>query len=329
MQRVLAATALVACLALGPRAVLAETPTPEALVDALNAVFGRHARLRASHAKGLCAEGRFEPSAAGRDFSSSPLFAGPAPVTARFSIAGGNPKVSDKARAARGLALRVQLADGGEHDLVMLSTPMFFAPDPETFLGFLQVRVPDPATGKPDPDKAKAFAEEHPETKRQAAYLAQAPIPASYATLPYFAIHTFLFADAQGLQQPARWVLEPAAGAQGLSEAELEQKDDNYLAAELRQRVAAGPVAWSVQLQLPTAADPLTDPTVAWPDDRPRVEVGRLEITAVAADGTPGDCDPLVFLPDNLAPGIEPVPGDPILAARSPAYAVSLARRME
>jgi catalase len=329
MQRVVAATALVACLAFAPGFAPAEEPTPEALVDALNAVFGRHKGLRASHAKGLCAEGRFEPTAAGRKFSSSPLFAGPAPVTARFSIAGGNPKVSDKARAARGLALRVHLADGAEHDLVMLSTPMFFAPDPETFVGFLQVRVPDPATGKPDPDKVKAFAEAHPETKRQAAYLAEAPISASDATLPYFAIHTFILTDAQGRQQPARWVLEPAAGVQGLSEAELEPLGDDYLAAKLRERVATGPAAWSVQLQLPAADDPLTDPTVAWPDDRQRVEVGRLEITGVAAEGASGACDPLVFLPDNLAAGIEPVPGDPILAARSAAYAVSLARRME
>ncbi len=329
MQRVVAATALVACLALAPGSATAEEPTPEALVDALNAVFGRHKGLRASHAKGLCAEGRFEPTAAGREFSSSPLFAGPAPVTARFSIAGGNPKVSDKARAARGLALRVHLADGAEHDLVMLSTPVFFAPDPETFVGFLQVRVPDPATGKPDPDKIKAFAEAHPETKRQAAYLAEAPISASYATAPYFAIHTFLFTDAQGHQKPARWVFGPAAGIQGLSEAELERLGDDYLAAELRERVAAGPAMWSVQLQLPAADDPLADPTVAWPDDRQRVEVGRLEITTVAAEGAPGGCDPLVFLPDNLAAGIEPVSGDPILAARSPAYAVSLARRME
>ena len=59
MQRVVAATALVAWLALGPAPAPAEEPTPEALVDALNAVFGRHKGLRASHAKGLCAEGRF------------------------------------------------------------------------------------------------------------------------------------------------------------------------------------------------------------------------------------------------------------------------------
>jgi catalase len=84
-----------------------------------------------------------------------------------------------------------------------------------------------------------------------------------------------------------------------------------------------------VHLQLPAADDPLDDPTQAWPDDRPRVEVGRLEITAVAAEGAPGACDPLVFLPDNLAAGIEPLPGDRILPARSPAYAVSLARRTE
>jgi hypothetical protein len=31
-------------------------------------------------------------------------------------------------------------------------------------------------------------------------------VPASYATAPYFAVHTFYFTNAQVERQPARWI---------------------------------------------------------------------------------------------------------------------------
>lgn len=302
--------------------------TPEALVDALNAVFGKHQGLRASHAKGVCAEGRWVPTAEARALSTSPLFAAEAPVVARFSLAGGNPKVSDKSRTPRGLALHIELPGGGEHDFVLLSTPVFQAKDPDTFLGLLRARAPDPATGKPDPEKAKAFMDAHPDTKVFAGYLAKMPITASYATTPYWGIHTFWLVDAQGVKKPVRWSFAPEAGVVGLGEDELKQKGDDFLAAELGERLAKGPAAWTVRLHLGAPGDPLDDPTATWPDDRPSVPVARLEIGKAAAPGEKGACDPLMFRPDNLAAGFEPS-NDPILAIRTAAYAVSLARRTQ
>lgn len=302
--------------------------TAEALVDALNAVFGKHKGMRASHAKGLCAEGRWIPTAEARTLSKSPLFAAEAPVIARFSLAGGNPNVSDKSRTPRGLALRIALAGGEEHDFVLLSTPVFQAKDPDTFLGLLRARAPDPATGKPDPEKAKAFMEAHPDTKAFAAYVAKMPITASYATTAYWGVHTFWLVDAKGEKKPVRWSFEPQAGVVGLSEEELKQKGDDFLAAELRERVAKGAAAWTVTLHLGQPGDPLDDPTKTWPEDRPRVTVARLEITEVAKEGEKGACDPLMFAPDKLASGFEPS-SDPILNIRTAAYAVSFARRME
>ncbi|MCS7268106.1 MAG: catalase family peroxidase [Geminicoccaceae bacterium] len=302
--------------------------TPEALVDALNAVFGKHKGLRASHAKGVCAEGRWIPTAAGRELAKSPLFAAEAPVIARFSLAGGNPRVSDKSRTPRGLALRIALPGGEEHDFVLLSTPVFQAKDPDTFLGLLRARAPDPATGKPDPEKARAFMEAHPDTKVFAGYVAKMPITASYATTPYWGVHTFWLTDARGEKRPVRWSFEPEAGVVGLSEKELEQKPDDFLAGELRERVAKAPASWLVKLHLGQAGDSIDDPTKTWPEDRPTVTVARLAIAKVAAEGEKGACDPLMFAPDKLASGFEPS-NDPILGIRTAAYAVSLARRME
>lgn len=311
-----------------PIPAAAAEATPEALVDALNAVFGKHKGLRASHAKGVCAEGRWLPTAEARALSTSLLFAGEGRVIARFSMAGGNPKVSDKSRTPRGLALHIELPGGAEHDFVLLSAPVFAAKDPDTFLGLLRARAPDPATGKPDPEKAKAFMDANPDTKVQPAYMAKAPITASYATTPYWGIHTFWLTDAQGAKKPVRWSFTPEAGVVGLSEEEQKQKGDDYLAAELHERLAKGPAAWTVRLHLGATGDPLDDPTATWPEDRPSVTVARLEIRAADPPGEKGACDPVMFRPDNLAPGFEPS-ADPILAIRSAAYAVSLARRME
>jgi catalase len=69
----------------------------------------------------------------------------------------------------------------------------------------------------------------------------------------------------------------------------------------------------------------VTNPTVAWPADRPAVNVGRLTVTSVAPDDG-GSCRPIIFNPTALPAGIEPS-ADPTLPVRAPAYAVSLSRR--
>ena len=71
--------------------------------------------------------------------------------------------------------------------------------------------------------------------------------------------------------------------------------------------------------------DPLDDPTLAWPDERETIELGRLEVTGLAFDRD-RDGDVLVFDPVRVTDGIE-TSDDPILHARSDAYAESVLRR--
>ena len=73
------------------------------------------------------------------------------------------------------------------------------------------------------------------------------------------------------------------------------------------------------------ADDPTDDVTALWPADRPLVELGRLEITAISPSGT-ADERRLIFDPTNRTDGID-LSADPILLARSPAYSVSYERR--
>lgn len=300
---------------------------PEAIVETMYGVSKPAKGLRPSHAKGLCAEGTFTATPEAAEISTAPTFGGrPLPAMVRLGVAGASLAASDKARSTRGMALRLELPDGGRHEFVMISAPVFSVRKVEDFIPLLESRRPDPATGKPDPAKVKAYNDAHPEVLRQAEYLAKAPVPASFAQAPFWGVNTFYFTGKDGQRRPARWTVEPVAGVVGLSEEQLKSLPDNFLADELRQRVAQGPVAWDFYLQFPAEGDPLADATAAWPSDRRRVKVGRLAVTKVAPAGEPGPCEAEMFDPLVLPTGIEPS-DDPVLLVRSPVYAISVTRR--
>ncbi|MDO9314255.1 MAG: catalase family peroxidase [Burkholderiaceae bacterium] len=305
----------------------AQTSLPEAQVNALESVFGKHAGFRRAQAKGLCASGYFVGNTVGRALSSASVFSGDkVPVVARFSVGGGNPQASDKSRSVRGLALQFSLPQGEQWLTANISAPMYFVSRPEQFLPFFSARVPDPATGKPDPINLKLFSELNPETTLQAAYLARTPVPSSYGAANYWGVNAFEFVNARGKSQFARWQFVPEQGALGLTDAELKARPDHFLADELRQRVAAAPVAFDFKLQLAEIGDVLTDPTKVWPDTRTVVPAGKLVIDRVEPDAG-GACDRITFNPLVLPKGIKPS-ADPVLLARAAPYGVSLGRRL-
>ncbi|HLO64507.1 MAG TPA: catalase family peroxidase, partial [Azonexus sp.] len=276
---------------------------------------------------GTCAAGEFVGTREAARLSKSPLFSGkPVPVVARFSVSGGNPKVPDVAKSGRGLALEFQLPKGQLHHITMLNTPMFGAAQPQTFLDLMQALKPDPATGKPDPEKMKAFKASHPDNLAQADYLASNNPPASYASSSYWGIHTFKFIDKKGKATPVRWQFVPQDGEKRLSDDELKTAGANFLEAALIERTGQGPVRWDMLVSIGQPGDSETDPTVQWPADRPRIKAGTLTISrAEAQKGAP--CEPINFDPLLMAPGIQPT-DDPILRFRSPAYAVSFGKRL-
>lgn len=310
-------------MAIASAAVHAQTPPPDAFVDALQGVFGSHAGMRASHAKGVCLSGSFEATGAASAVTNAEFLQhGRTPVTARFSIGGGNPKASDKSKSVRGLALRVGGKDESA-DLVMISAPVFFVSKAEHFIPFLDARRPDPATGKPDGAKVKAFNDAHPDVKPQADYLAAAPVPASYATAPYWAVSAFRFTDAHGKTVFGRWRFEPVAGRHGLTEEQLKTESDNFLIPELHHRIDRGAVEFEAWLQIAEPGDQTTDPTLQWPADRQQLLVGRLKLNKFEDQA----CDKTMFNPLALPKGIT-ASDDSTLAVRPAAYATSLSRRL-
>ena len=99
----------------------------------------------------------------------------------------------------------------------------------------------------------------------------------------------------------------------------------DYLADELNQRLAAGPVRWDMQVSLPEAGDAIDDPSQPWPDSRRQITVATLVLTQWQPQAE-GPCRDLNFDPLILPTGVAGS-DDPILAARSAVYAQSFDRR--
>ena len=315
------------CFAQDKGAANASTVTASEAISALEGTFGVHRGQRRNHTKGTCAAGEFVGLPAASTYTRSVLFSGVSlPVIARFSVPGGNPSAPDAARTPRGMALEFKLPNGGLHHMTMLSTPMFGAATPQTFLEDILAKKPDPSTGKPNPEKIKAFKASHPDSRPQADFLAMNNPPTSWANSSYFGIHTFKFINRDQKTTPVRWRFVPRDGEKRLSDAELSSSPPNFLEQRLIERVKRGPVQWDMVLTIGAPEDPLDDPTQLWPVDRKELTIGTLTVsTATAQQGAA--CEGINFDPLVMSDGMAPT-NDPVLLFRSPAYAVSFGKRL-
>ncbi len=300
---------------------------PNRFLDQFEATFGKFEGFRRSGAKGVCAVGEFTGSADARALSVASAFSGkPVPVVARFSVGGANPKAPDNGRTQRNMALQFNLPGGEVWQMGNISSPVFGAATPDQFLGRLASLQPDPATKAPDPARVKAFADANPEVLLQGRYYASQPVPASFGTINYWGVHAFAFVNARGDKQFGKWIFEPVGGIKTLTDDEAKAKGASFLFDDLRQRVTSSGVAFDFNLQLAQPGDRIDSAVVPLPEDRRKVNMGRLVIKSVAADAT-GECVGITYNPIVLPKGVEPS-ADPMLAARAAPYAVGLGRRL-
>lgn len=328
MKRTLMATLLlglgmgagVACAAVASEA----TEAPEAIIDALKTNAGKPKGVRASFAKGQCVIGNYIPSKDAASLTRSASFTKPGELLGRFSVGGGNPKITDTNKTVlRGFSIK--LGEGQDStDILFESAPVHFAKSTQQMLAFLKVRTPGP-DGKPDAEKITAFSAENPETLNQAKYVAARPLPGSFAGVTYWGVHSFPATNAQGKQRFIKFKVVPVGGDISLSEEEAKAKPDDFLFQDINARLAAGGMKFKVLALLDRPGDPTMDLTMRWPDEdhRESVELGTLNITALAENQS---CDASIFVPGNLAPGIGEPP-DELFALRKAAYPISLIRR--
>jgi catalase len=303
------------------------TELHEQLVDAANAIYGSHPRARAFHAKGFYCEGVFEATAEAGELSRAAHLQGEEiPALVRFSLGGGDPEGHDSVREPRGIAIKLTLPGGEQTDILCVTTPVFATRTPEDFLELLRVRRPDPETGQPDLAAVGAFLEAHPESLPAVQATLGTPPPASYAQLAYHSQHAFGLVDGDGATTWVRYRIEPRAGEATLDDEEASARERDYMRAELEERLRSGPVTFDLVFVVGEEGDPIDDPTAAWPEGRRRVGAATLEVRRLV-DDPETDGEVVVFDPIRIVDGIQ-LPDDPILHARSPAYSVSVSRRM-
>ncbi|NVK39887.1 MAG: catalase family peroxidase [Oceanospirillaceae bacterium] len=297
------------------------------IIAAMEAAFGVTPGHRRNHIKGTCAVGEFKGLEAARGYSRSGLFSGESiPVIARFSLGGGNPDASDADKGVRGMALQFHLPDGDLQHMTMINVPVFGAAVPKTFYDMLVALQPDPATGKRDPERFRAFVDSHPDFQGLAQYNGSHNPPPSYANSRYYSLHAFRFVDAAGDKTLVRWYFDPRDGVKELTDAEREAAPNDFLESELIGRAQQAPLEWDMRIIIGQPGDPEADPSKPWPGDREEVVTGTLSLTA-AMSQEEGKCGGINFDPLVIADGIEPT-DDPVLKARSATYAISFGKRI-
>jgi catalase len=283
--------------------------------------------FRRAHAKGVCVTGRFASNGQGAALTHAGMLAAGAttPVLGRLSIAGGDPHAPHATARVRSMALLLSGEDRQQWRMAMNDFPFFAVSTPQGFYDQTLAARPDPATGKPDPAKMAALLRKHPEIAKFQQWAKQAPWTSSWANTQFNSVNAFRFVDAHGRARFVRWSMRPRLPFANMDKSVREQAEADYLADDLRARLAQGPLRWDLLLTVAAPGDPVDDPSQPWPQDREHVVAGTLELDTSQPQAS-GACrdvnyDPTV-LPDGIAPS-----DDPVLAARATVYAQSYNRR--
>jgi catalase len=297
------------------------------LLDALDRLAGgTHPGYRPVHARGVMGSGTFTPSPGAAKLTRAPHAARPStPVTVRFSLSAGVPTLADNAptgSSPQGIAVRFHLADHVHTDIIGHSHNGFPVRTGEEFLEFVRAAAAS-GPGAPTPPPIAAFLAAHPAAK--AFVEAPKPIPTSYARQAYFAVTAFKFTGADGQSRFGRFRIRPETGTEFLTPEQAQKKTADFLAAELSERLARGPVRFRVLVQLAEEGDKVTDSTSLWPETRPQVEFGTVEVTQRVDELAP-ELRKIIFDPVPRVDGIDSA-GDPLTAVRSELYLVSGRRR--
>jgi len=295
------------------------------LVDMIHENFqGFHPGYRGVHAQGRYYAAIFKATPEAKKLSRAVHLQGqPVPATVRHGHSpSGNPWGP---AVTPSMAVKFYLPDGTVTDLIALTIPVFFGRTPDEVLESLKTLKPDPATGKPDKEEVMQFLATRPWIANAFKLAKAVPAPVSFAQTAFHALHAFRFVNAADEGQYARYHWEPEAGVAGQPLEELQKQPTSYLFEELEARLRKAPVVFNLVLQLAKDGDPTNDPTALWPDDRPRVTIGRLEIIRTTTVEEIGD-PVMLHDPTRLTDGIE-ASDDPVLAVRRGVYEVSVAHR--
>jgi len=309
--------------------VFAPTRLPQRpMVAALHDAGVGDGGFRLNHARGICVSGMFESNGQAVPLSKAALFAvGQVLVIGRLSLAGGLPFQADNPATVRALALRFLPQGGEEWRIGTVNIPVFIVNSAQGFHDQTVATAADPGTGKPDPAKMHAFLALHPETVKALAIIKATPVSSGFADATYYGLDAFRFVNAAGDSVPVRWSLVPIEPFLPENPVQSRSKDKDYLFEALISQVSAHPLQWHLLVTIGQPGDPTDDATRPWPSARTVIDAGTVRIDQVASEAK-GRCTDVNYDPTVLPSGIE-ASDDPLLRARSAAYARSFTLRAE
>ncbi|HEY1767401.1 MAG TPA: catalase family peroxidase [Terracidiphilus sp.] len=295
------------------------------LLKEFDLLFGLHPGFRAAHAKGTLLTGSFTPAPGAQALTRAPhITRDGTAVTVRFSNSTGLPQIPDSSPDAnpRGMAIRFNLAEHVHTDIVSHSTNGFPTRDGAEFLDLLKALAASGAD-VPSPKPVELFLGSHPAAL--AFVQAPKPFPSSLARENYFAVTAFAFTNAGGETKFGRYRMVPEAGADYLTDGQVAHLAPDYHFGEIHARVGKGPIRFKILVQVAAPGDVTDDATAHWPESRPLIELGTVELTqAVPNDAT--QQQHIIFDPIPRVEGIEPS-ADPLLELRAAIYLLSGRRR--
>ena len=296
--------------------------------DALQAfddLFGLHPGFRPVHAKGVLLSGTFTPSTGAGALTKAPHVGRPSiRIEVRFSDFAGVPAVPDYDENAspRGIAVRFYLAEHVHTDIIGHSVDGFPTRTSEELVQFLRaLHASGPDARKPTP--VESFLASRPAALRFVQ--TPKPIPTSFAKESFYSVSAYRFTNNEGVSKFGRYRVVPPDGNEYLEPSAAAKKNPDFLFDEIKGRIARGSVKMRILVQVASDGDVVDDSTVPWPDPRPLVEFGTIELNDLVPDEEAAQRH-IIFDPIPRVDGIEPS-ADPLLEERASLYLVSGRRR--
>ena len=295
------------------------------VLQAFDNLNGLHPGFRPAHAKGILLSGVFTPSPNGRQLTRAlHLQQNQTPVTVRFSDSGGIPTIADNDGSAspRGIAVRFHLGEHVHTDIIAHAVNGFPTRTAEEFLEFLRaVRASGPDAPTPTPGELCLAA--HPSAL--AFVQAPKPFPTSFVKESFFAVNAHQFTNEAGISRYGRYRIQPEDGNDYMDTITATAKAPDFLFDEIQERLSNGSAKMRVVVQLSADGDIVDDATVHWPENRPLLEFGTVELRGVLPNNE-SEQRHIIFDPIPRVDGIGPS-GDPLLEPRAAIYLMSGRRR--
>ena len=300
-------------------------PLSRNALQAFDDLFGLHPGFRPVHAKGILLSGVFTPSPGVGALTKAPHVSRPSiRIEVRFSDFAGIPTVPDYDENAspRGIAVRFYLAEHVHTDIIGHSTDGFPTRTSEELVQFLRaIHASGPEAPKPTP--IESFLASRPAAL--AFVQAPKPIPTSFAKESFYSVSAYKFTNNEGVSKFGRYRVVPQDGNEYLEPSVAAKQNPNFLFDEIRDRIARGPVKMRILVQVASDNDVVDDATVHWPDQRPLVGFGTIELNGLVRDEEAAQRQ-IIFDPLPRVDGIEPS-ADPLLDERASLYLASGRRR--